>query len=268
MQFEVNDFQLEVLEASKNLPVVVDFWAPWCGPCQVLGPIIEKLAQSEATRWKLVKVNVDQHPDISRQFGIRSIPAVKMFVDGQVKAEFTGALPEGQIRKWLNDHIPSASDKLVQEAIQLAQEGQQEAAAGLLEKVLKTDPSHAVAAFHLARLWVFGHPKKAVELLAIAKHEPKNLIFVESLETMAHMLASDPEQLEEGMVKPMVTKAIAALRAQQFEQALEQFIEALGIQKAYHQEISRKACIAIFHYLGEQNPLTLKYRRRFNSALY
>lgn len=100
-------FQTDVLDKSHEKPVVVDFWAPWCGPCRVLGPTIEKLAKESKGRWRLVKVNADTHADLARRYGVRGIPAVKLFVDGSVRAEFAGALPEPALRRWLDQHLPA-----------------------------------------------------------------------------------------------------------------------------------------------------------------
>ncbi|MCB0720131.1 MAG: thioredoxin [Bacteroidetes bacterium] len=98
-------FQKEVIEKSSEKPVVVDFWAPWCGPCRILGPTLEKLAKSSKGTWRLVKVNTDRNQDLSRQFGIRGIPAVMMFRDGEVVDQFVGVQPEPTIRRWLEPHI-------------------------------------------------------------------------------------------------------------------------------------------------------------------
>lgn len=102
------DFQQDVIETSRRKPVLVDFWAPWCGPCRILGPTLEKLAKESGGAWRLVKINADKFPDLIRRYGVRGIPAVKLFVDGTVKDEFVGALPEHAVRRWLDQSLPAA----------------------------------------------------------------------------------------------------------------------------------------------------------------
>ncbi|MCB1123351.1 MAG: thioredoxin [Verrucomicrobiae bacterium] len=109
MSHEVSDFQKEVIARSREVPVVVDFWAPWCGPCRMLGPVIEKLASESGGRWDLVKVNTDHNPDIARQYQIRGIPNLKLFIDGRVVGEAVGAQPEPMLRQWIDRYLPTAS---------------------------------------------------------------------------------------------------------------------------------------------------------------
>ena len=117
---DVDNFDQQVLERSRELPVLVDFWAAWCGPCRVLGPVLEAMASQTDGRWELAKVDTETHQDVAARYGIRSIPAVKLFVDGEVVDEFVGALPEPQIRAWLERLLPRPSQAEVLRAGELA----------------------------------------------------------------------------------------------------------------------------------------------------
>ena len=102
---DASPFNREVLDVSHQKPVLVDFWAPWCGPCRMLSPTLDKLAKESAGAWRLVKINTDRHPDLAARYRVRGIPSVKLFRDGVVVAEFTGALPEAGVRQWLSQHL-------------------------------------------------------------------------------------------------------------------------------------------------------------------
>lgn len=102
-------FQKEVLDKSREKPVLVDFWVPWCGPCHTLSPTLERLARESKGAWRLVKINADKHPQLMQQYRVRGIPAVKLFVDGEVQGEFVGAMPEHGVRRWLAEQLPTAA---------------------------------------------------------------------------------------------------------------------------------------------------------------
>ena len=145
-------FEARVLQESRTRPVVVDFWAPWCGPCRTLGPILEKLAQQGGGAWLLVKVNTDESPRLSTTYQIQGIPAVKAFRDGVVRAEFVGALPEGRVRAWLEELVPGAAEALVAQADEAARAGRTEDAEADYERALDEKPRMLGALLGTARI--------------------------------------------------------------------------------------------------------------------
>lgn len=270
MEYDVVNFELEVIEQSRQRPQVVDFWAPWCQPCQILGPVLERLASQANGQWDLKKVNVDENQDLAAKFGVKGIPAVKLIVDGEIKAEFSGALPEPQIKQWLKQYIPDENDEKVNQAKAWMAEGKQEKAEALLESVREENAQHSEAAYLLSKLQLFKEPEKSKELLSVAQKDPQYIDEVYYMNKIADLLSinNQPELLPEAPVKPKVQQALKNLAAKDFDGALQVMIEAVMTDKNYHNDLPREACIAIFKYLGDQDETTRKYRRRFDMALY
>lgn len=270
MSYDIRNFEKEALQESFNKPVVVDFWAPWCGPCRILGPLLEKLNKKSQEKWVLKKLNVDENQEIAAKYNIRGIPAVKLFRNGVPVSEFTGALPEIQVEKWLKDNIPSENDEKVEHAIRLIADGKRDKAKSVLEKSINAQPDHSAAAFHLAKLILFDDPARAGELFQVSEKDPKFLDHVSFIKKIASLLEirNNLDRLSENHVKPLFLEGIEALARQDFETAIDRFIQVVIRNKSYENEIAREAAIAVFSYLGPEHEITRKFRRRFDMALY
>lgn len=270
MNHEIKDFQKEVIEESFNKPVLVDFWAEWCGPCKMLGPVLERLSGKYKDQWTLVKLNTDLQQDIASQYGIRGIPNVKLFSKGKVINEFTGALPEKSVEEWLRKSIPSKFSDMIERAKILLREGKEEDAKIVLEDVLKGDINNSDVKVLLAKILLFNSPHDAKRLIENADLNPDNLELADSIETITELFVNlrNKSKLVDSSVKNLYLEALTKLHQKDFDSALEKFIEVIRIDKSYDNEGSRKACIAIFKYLGEGNEITVKHRRDFGRALY
>ena len=269
MAFEIADFREDVIEKSHETPVVVDFWAPWCGPCRVLGPVLEKLAGASNGEWALAKVNTDAHPELSMQYGIRGIPAVKLFVDGEVVDEFTGALPEHAVKQWLEKALPSESKQLVAQAESALLAGDDELAEAVLREALAKDPNNATASVLMAQLVLFRDPDQALDLVGGASFAgPAYVQTEEAVRTLAPLLQRDTDDLPDEPGREAYTAALDALRRREFDTALAHFIKVIQANRYYDDDGARKACVALFNLLGEDHPITQKHRQTFNMSLY
>lgn len=264
VSYEVKDFQRQVIEASRNKPVLVDFWADWCGPCKSLGPVLEKLA-GETDAWDFVKVDVDANRELAGGYQIRSIPAVKLFVDGVVVEEFAGALPEGQIRDWLDRALPSEADVLVSQAAGLADAGDDAAARALLEKILATTPDHAGARLALARQVLSEDPARAAELVAPIGLGSPLFQSAENIRVTAQALAS-AATAPESPARADYLRAVEALGKGALHDAVSYLIDAVACDKTYLDEAARKLCVALFDQLDDPEQVR-QYRRRLQTAL-
>lgn len=270
MTTDVQNFREDVIEASSSMPVLVDFWAPWCGPCRSLGPVLEKLAAEQSDRWTLVKVNTDEYPDESRRYGVRGIPAVKLFVDGNVVDEFTGALPEYAVRQWLDKALPTEEKEKLSIAESLLEEGDTDGAQDVLEQILVAEPTNAAAAGHLARLIAFTDPGRAVNLAQTARTgEPRFVQIADAVDTVALILSRDLESDLEGESGGReYIQAVQEMEAGRYQSAIEKIIEVLKKNRYLDDDGARKLGVAAFTLLGDDHPVTRANRRTFDMWLY
>ncbi len=270
VNYDTDDFERDVLERSYRMPVLVDFWAEWCGPCRVLGPVLEKLAEESDDSWALAKLNTDKHPELSARYGIRSIPNVKLFVDGKVVDGFIGALPENMVRGWLIKALPSKFHNQIKDAQRLLAEGRIGEAQGILEEVVGAEANNDLANTLLARTYVFSDPSKAIEIVDRMAPTTDYSDIAEAIKTFGEMFLylEDSTPLKEGAARERYLSAIESLRSQDFGDALDSFIDVIRKDRYYDDDGSRRACVAIFRFLGEDHEVTREYRQVFASVLY
>lgn len=256
------NFKQDVIERSFEIPVVVDFWAPWCGPCRVLGPTIEGLASEQAGKWSLVKVNTEEHYELSEQYNIRSIPNVKMFYQGEVVAEFMGAWPRTAIERWLLENLPDGrKDGLETILARLDGDG----ALSELEAFVAENPDIAEARLALAQRIIFSGPERALALVEPIRLGDKLEEPAQALRTIAELITLEPD---DSTVGQLLGQARQALAQKQEEAAIKAVIEATTSDKAYQNGLPRRLAIALFQTWGNSHPLTRNYRWRFDMALY
>ncbi len=270
MSYEVKDFEAQVLERSRQIPVLVDFWAPWCAPCRALGPVLERLAERADGRWELAKVNTEEHAEVAAAFNIASIPAVKLFVNGQVVDEFTGAIPEREIRRFLEQAIPSPAAAQLAEGRRLLSEGKNDAAAKVLEPIVRDMPGNEEARVLLAQAVMSTAPLRVESLLEPIGPDSEYAERGEAVRTLARLaqLAVQSGGLPENKVREKYLAGAAAVRSGDFGSALDAFIEVLERNREYDEGGAKKACKAIFQLLGMRHPLVERSFRAFSSAVH
>jgi putative thioredoxin len=267
------DFGVEVLQRSHDVPVVVDFWAEWCGPCKTLGPILEKLADDYAGQFRLVKVDVDANQALAQQFGVQGIPYVMAFAGGQPVSQFTGALPETQVIAWLDSFMPNELDAMVEAGRDALLAGDDAKAEQIFRQVLTNQLDHPEAGTSLAQMLIAGgRTDEALDVLAplAGTAEVERLRAAarlsENRESDVTALAAELEANPDDDAKRVELAEALAARAE-YEPALDHLLETVR-NAGPERERARSAMVDVFGVLGTEHPLTITYRRQLASALY
>ncbi|MBF0176915.1 MAG: thioredoxin [Magnetococcales bacterium] len=270
-------FAALVLDGSHDTPVLVDFWAPWCGPCRTLGPTLEKLVNAMNGGVVLAKINSDQNPRLGKEYGIQGIPAVLLFVEGQVVDRFTGALPESAIRKFLDKSLPSVAEKLAIQGIQLARRGDFKGAKAQFKAALEKDPRHTNAILGLAQVHMaLGKNEEARAILGnLAPQEAER----PEAKTILARLTFQDDGADIGKLQKKVQAnprdlsarlelGRALIAQQQYEPGMDQFLEVIKRDRTFQEEAGRKALLQAFDMLGVTNPLVRTYRSKLSTILF
>lgn len=253
-------FGTAVLEESYRRPVVVDFWADWCQPCRLIGPVLERLAEEHKGQFLLAKLDVDSNPQVSSAFGIQSIPAVKAFRDGRLLTEFVGAIPEQSIRQFLQVVLPSEAEGVVDEAEEAERAGKLEDADRLFRQALDADPNLTRAALGVGRLAALrGDADEAKRVLSPLRPDPEAERLLAAIEVSEWAGASANGD------SPLARAERAAGQGK-FAEALEGFLQE--IRAGEQRDQAREAMLKLFAVLGDDAPLTVEYRRKLAAALF
>jgi len=267
-----SDFQAEVLLHSNQRPVVVDFWAEWCVPCRTLDPILEKLTEAASGAFRLAKLDVDANPKVANDYGVRGIPAVKVFRNEQVIAEFSGLKPEPQVREFLNALAPATVDLNVGRADSLLAAEKWALGEDIYRAVLDENPDHPGALLGLARsLLAQGAASQALPILR-AFPVSKEYVKAEQLVPLAQAMA-DQERAEEtqDIDNPLEVQFNSALRLAtrgQIFAALDGLLDILRQNKRYKQGEIRRLLLGMFVIMSEDNPQTRAYRSELSNLLF
>jgi putative thioredoxin len=273
------DFQQSVIEESKKRLVLVDFWAPWCGPCRSLTPIIEKLAQEFAGRFLLARVNSDENQSLASQFSVRSIPNVKAFSDGKMVDEFAGAAPEGTVRQFIERLLPSPAEEQRRTAMQTYASGNADGALASLQAAQSLEPGNDNIRLDRAEILIdLGRSADAEalvdELAPLAKmdsrveHLRALLTFADtgqagaSIDKLEARVSQDSTDLD-----ARLALAKQYVSAKQFEPALNHLLEIIRTDRHFGEDAGRKTMLAVFELLGNEHPLTRQYRRLLAAAI-
>ena len=285
IESDESSFERDVVDASRVQPVLVDFWASWCAPCRALGPLLERLETEYGGRFRLVKVDSDANPELSARHRVRSIPYVIAFIDGEVSDSFVGALPEGQLRAFIDRAIPGPAERERRRARALLDAGDRTAAAGALRAAIALQPELAAARLELADVLLEGMPPiddtRLAEVSAVLeplgpadRGDERHRALGARLEALRATAGAAPPDVLRARVaeapgdlaaKYALAQRLVAERA--YADALEQLIEIIARDRRYGDDAARRLMLSVFELAAADAPLVSAYRRRLSAVL-
>jgi putative thioredoxin len=277
-------FMVDVIEASKDVPVIVDFWAPWCGPCKQLGPILEKVVNGAGGKVKLVKVDIDQSPSVAQQLRIQSIPAVYAFKDGRPVDAFMGALPESQVKAFIEKVVGDNVDSPIDEAISAGKEAldqeDAEAAGAIFGQVMEHEPENMIARAGLALACVMGDQiadaRTLIDEIPAASRTDQFIAGASSAVELAEQAGdvSDIQPLLDQVTadpddhQARFDLAMALFAAKRHEEAAESLLEIAKRDRTWDSDGARMQLLKFFEAWGPADKLTLRTRRQLSSLMF
>lgn len=273
-----DDFQQVVIEGSKKVPVVVDFWAEWCGPCRVLKPILEKLADEYQGKFILAKVNADYNQELAARYGVRGIPSVKAFVGGKIVDEFSGALPESAVREFLERIIPSPAEELRLKALEIKAQGDKAKALQVLAEASKIDPRNEAVRLDAAEIMLdVDQIDEAARLLESLSANTRTEARAQQLLARLNFARSKASGEDEAALRARIAAnpgdmdarlklANLLIASARYAEGMDELLEMIHRDKTWNEEAARKTMLSVFNLLGG-GALVSEYRRKLASAL-